>query len=102
DPLVIDRQVDRYRKGKRTLIAACDTYGVTLGQAHDAGEDAIAAGRVAQTIAERYANRLPDTLEELHSQQVEWARAQAENFQEFMRKKRDPSFIADGRWPIQI
>ncbi len=32
DPYTIDRSVDRYRKGKRTLEAVCGRYGVPLGQ----------------------------------------------------------------------
>ena len=54
DPLVIDKAVDRYRRGKRTLTAAAEHYGVALPNAHDAGADAVAAGRVAQAIARAY------------------------------------------------
>ncbi|EQD44431.1 DNA polymerase III subunit epsilon, partial [mine drainage metagenome] len=43
DPLVLDKQMDRYRPGKRTLTAACAHYGVALGRAHDAEVDALAA-----------------------------------------------------------
>ena len=59
DPLVIDKAVDRYRKGKRTLEAAAAFYGVPLDDAHDAGADAIAAGRVAQAIAREHGAALP-------------------------------------------
>jgi len=41
DPLVIDRAMDRYRKGKRTLEAAAEYYGVELMDAHDAEADAV-------------------------------------------------------------
>lgn len=101
DPLIIDKQVDRYRKGKRTLIATAQHYGVELGNAHDAGEDAIASGRVLQKIAMKYRTTLPAELEQLHAQQVAWARAQAESFQEYMRRARDPHFVADGDWPVR-
>lgn len=101
DPLVMDKQLDRYRKGKRTLTAATEHYGVTIEQAHDAGEDAIAAGRVLQAIARKYAADLPGELDELHAAQVSWARAQAENFQAYMRRVKDPAFVADGDWPIR-
>lgn len=101
DPLILDKQLDRYRKGKRTLEFVCSHYGVPLGLAHDAGEDAIAAGRVAQAIARKYAHMLPAEAHELHLAQVEWAATQAANFQEYMRRVRDPNFIADGSWPIR-
>lgn len=99
DPLVIDKAVDRYRKGKRTLEVTSAFYGVTLEGAHDAGADAIAAGRVAQAIARKHAQALPGTLAELHASQIEWSRQQAESFQEYMRRARDPLFIAEGGWP---
>ena len=28
DPLIIDKQLDKYRKGKRTLTAVCEVYNV--------------------------------------------------------------------------
>ena len=102
DPLVIDKQVDRYRRGKRTLEVVAAHYGVSLGLAHDAGEDAIAAGRVAQTLARRYADVLPADAGTLHDAQVEWCAAQAANFQDYMRRVKDPSFVADGAWPLRV
>lgn len=99
DPLVIDKAVDRYRKGKRTLEAAAAFYGVPLDDAHDAGADAIAAGRVAQAIAREHSAALPATAEALHEQQVTWAAEQAASFQQYMRANRDPGFTADGSWP---
>lgn len=101
DPLVIDKQVDRYRKGKRTLEAVTAYYGVALSNAHDAGEDAIAAGRVMQAQALRYAHVLPEQVMELHEQQVGWAKAQADNFQEYMRRVKDSTFVAEGGWPLR-
>ena len=40
DPLVLDKAVDRFRKGKRTLEITTGVYGVALDDAHDAGADA--------------------------------------------------------------
>lgn len=99
DPLLIDKQFDRYRKGKRTLVAVAAHHGVEIGNAHDAGDDAIAAGRVLQKLASKYADVIPAELDELHRAQIAWAAAQAANFQEYMRRVRDPNFVADGRWP---
>ena len=101
DPLVIDKQVDRFRKGKRTLDVVAQHYGVELGIAHDAGEDAVAAGRVAQSIARKFAAALPEDAPLLHQAQVGWAAAQAASFQEYMRRVRDAAFVADGPWPIR-
>jgi DNA polymerase III subunit epsilon len=101
DPFVLDKQVDRYRKGKRTLTAAAEVYGVGLTDAHDAGADAIAAGRVAQAIARRYPDELAFEAQELHDAQVGWCAEQAERFQAYMREKRDPGFTSSGGWPIR-
>ncbi|WP_374202513.1 3'-5' exonuclease [Curtobacterium sp. VKM Ac-2922] len=99
DPLVIDKALDTYRKGKRTLEAAAELYGVDLSDAHDAGADAIAAGRVAQAIAAKFPDDLTISAEELHRKQVAWCADQAASFQQYMRAKRDPAFTADTRWP---
>jgi DNA polymerase-3 subunit epsilon len=99
DPLVIDKAVDTYRKGKRTLEAASELYGVALTDAHDAGADAIAAGRVAQAIAGKFPDQLGISAEELHRLQVGWCSDQATSFQEYMRRAKNPQFTADGRWP---
>ena len=99
DPLVLDKAVDRYRKGKRTLTAAAEHYGVVLIAAHDAGADAIAAGHVAQAIARRFPAELALTVTELHERQIVWCAEHAESFQDYMRRTKDPSFTTSGAWP---
>lgn len=99
DPLVIDKAVDRFRKGKRTLEVTSAFYGVALEDAHDSGSDAIAAGRVAQAIARAHSSALPVTAPELHALQIVWCLQQAASFQDYMRKGRDPEFVASGGWP---
>ncbi|QBR74458.1 3'-5' exonuclease [Microbacterium sediminis] len=101
DPLVIDKTVDRYRKGKRTLDVVAAHYAVALDAAHEASADAIAAGRVALAIAERYADALPDTVEELHTRQIGWARAQAESLTEYFVRIGRIDAVVDGSWPIR-
>lgn len=101
DPLVIDKQVDKYRKGKRTLEAASAFYGVSLEGAHDASVDAIAAGRVAQAIGRKFAAELAMTANELHDAQVTWAAAQAASFAEWRRGQGLAVFPGDGVWPVR-
>ncbi|MFK4729377.1 exonuclease domain-containing protein [Agromyces mediolanus] len=101
DPLVIDKAVDRYRRGKRTLTAAAAHYGVELVDAHDAGADATAAGRVAQAIARAYPEVAALAAAELHERQVEWARLQAESYQDWRRRNGEPEFVAVGAWPLR-
>jgi DNA polymerase-3 subunit epsilon len=101
DPLVIDRAVDTYRKGKRTLGMAAAHYLVALDESHRADADAIAAGRVAQAILRQHEETLTGDAQWLHDQQIEWARAWAENYQKFRRGSGDPSFVASGAWPVR-
>lgn len=101
DPLVLDKQLDRYRKGKRTLEVVSAHYGVTLDAAHDAGADAIAAGHVAQAIARKYHDELPEDVMTLHELQKGWAAEQAASLQEYLRRVRDPNTVVDAAWPIR-
>lgn len=101
DPLVIDKAVDKYRRGKRTLAITASHYGVSLVGAHDAGADAVAAGRVAQAIARAYPAELGIDVEELHRLQVRWCQEQAEDFQAYIRRVKDPFFTTTGGWPCR-
>jgi len=101
DPLVIDKAVDRYRKGKRTLEAASAHYGVVLDGAHDAGVDAIAAGHVARAIGAAHAAAMPATVDDLHTAQAAWHDQQADGFESYMRTQRDQHFTADRGWPVR-
>lgn len=65
DPLVLDRHVDRYRKGKRTLEAAARVYGVELDGAHRAGADVTATIAVVRKIAAAEPGLAGLTLDEL-------------------------------------
>jgi len=101
DPLVIDKAVDRYRRGKRTLTATAQHYGVVLPNAHDAGADAVAAGRVAQAIARAYPELAAIAVAELHERQVGWCREQAESYQTWRRANGEPEFTTSGAWPVR-
>jgi len=99
DPIILDKQVDRYRKGKRTLDLTAAFYEVPLIDAHDAGADAIAAARVAQAIGARYPE-LPKSPLDLHRAQIGWAAEQQASFARYMREKVDPKWTSDRpAWP---
>lgn len=101
DPLVIDKFVDTYRSGKRTLGVAAKTYGVSLDDAHNATADAVAAGRVAQAIAKRYAGKLPDDVAVLHNSQIEWSASQDASYEKF-RRGSAPEFTVQRGWPVKL
>lgn len=102
DPLVIDKFKDKYRKGKRRLENAAEFYKVPLDDAHNATADAVAAGRVAQAIARRWADELPATASELHDAQVEWSGILDADFESYMRRSVNPDFTATRGWPLKL
>jgi DNA polymerase-3 subunit epsilon len=101
DPLVLDKFVDQYRSGKRTLQAAASVYGVQLSDAHNATADAIAAGKVAQAIARKYASKLPADVIELHDAQKIWSVQQDDSY-EIFRRKSSPDFTVVRGWPVKL
>ncbi|MBC2877521.1 MULTISPECIES: 3'-5' exonuclease [Streptomyces] len=101
DPLTIDRAVDRYRKGRRTLGAVCAEYGVVLDAAHEAGADALAAVRVARAIAERHPGIGEADLADLHRSQVRWYGEWAAGYQAWLRRQGQEGAVVDGRWPLR-
>lgn len=101
DGHVIDKALDKFRKGKRTLTATCEHYGVRLDGAHDATQDALAAARVAWVLAERYPDQVQIDLRQLHGQQVAWRAEQASSLQAYFRRQGKPDAVVEGGWPIQ-
>lgn len=86
DVLVLDKAVDRYRRGRRTLTALCQTYGVRTDGAHDSTHDALAAARVAWKIAHRHPKIGGEDLRVLHDAQIGWAAGQAASFAAYLRR----------------
>ncbi|MFE7130959.1 3'-5' exonuclease [Streptomyces sp. NPDC057638] len=101
DPYTIDRAVDRYRKGKRTLEAVCAEYGVALTTAHDATSDATAAVRVARALAARHTKVAAMTAAELHEHQITWYATWAKDFESFLRRKGERDAHVDPHWPLR-
>jgi DNA polymerase-3 subunit epsilon len=56
---------------------------------------------VAQALARMHADVLAVEAAELHRRQVDWCSEQAADFQEYMRRVRDPEFTTSGAWPIR-
>ena len=100
DPLTVDRAVDRYRKGSRTLQAVCREYGVVLEDAHEAGADALAAVRVARALALRHPRLAEVEPWELHRRQIGWYQQWAAGYQRWLRRS-EPDAVVDGGWPLR-
>jgi DNA polymerase-3 subunit epsilon len=100
DPLIIDRALDRYRKGSRTLEAQCTHYGVAIENAHDACADAAAAMEVARVQAGRFPEVAEASLADLHARQAEWKAAAEADFAAY-KARRGESFTPEPGWPIR-
>jgi DNA polymerase-3 subunit epsilon len=100
DPLVIDKHVDKYRKGKRTLHALCAHYGVSLDDAHDARADAVAAARVVRRMGEKHQLVGVMPLADLHDLQVRAAAEQSVALQAYLRRTADPTAVVEPAWPL--
>jgi DNA polymerase-3 subunit epsilon len=103
DPFIIDKHVDPYRAGKRTLTHLCGHYQVALDSAHDSAADAIAAARVAWRLGSTRPELAAMDKEELHHAQVKWAKEQAESLAEHFRTTPGKERQADsvrGEWPL--
>ncbi|WP_430295661.1 3'-5' exonuclease [Sinomonas sp. B1-1] len=98
DPYVINKQVERFRRGKRTLGALCEQYGVILDDAHTSAADALAAAQLLDAMASRFPE-LHKPAPHLHKSQVEWSAAQAADFQAYLRKTK-PTAVVEGDWPV--
>ncbi|MFE1952073.1 MULTISPECIES: 3'-5' exonuclease [Streptomyces] len=101
DPRVLDKHLDRYRKGRRTLTDLCAHYEVELADAHDAAADALAALDVVRAVGRRFATRL-DRLSpaELHTLQAVWHAAQARGLQAWFARSGTPEPV-DPAWPLR-
>ncbi|MFF2568514.1 hypothetical protein [Streptomyces sp. NPDC058084] len=72
DPLVLDRHVDRYRPGRRSLRAVAEWYGVPHASPGDPASDAGAALLVARAVAECHPPLARLSRPALHTEQVLW------------------------------
>jgi DNA polymerase-3 subunit epsilon len=101
DPHVLDKRFDTYRKGKRTLTATCEAYGLFMEHAHAADADAIAACRLLFKLASKYNLPAEFTLDEIHEAQIEWRAEQAASLADYFRRKGQDASDVDGSWPLK-
>ena len=100
DPFVLDKQLDKFRRGSRTLMATAPLYDVALTdeEAHGAQADAIAAGRIALKIITTDLAQF--TLPALRKMQTGWSREQRSSLKNYKRRNGEPDFDLDLNWPL--
>ena len=107
DPLVIDKTIDKYRKGKRNLASAADRYKVALVSAHTAKDDAVAAGHVGLAMLRYFVAQdkpvvpFPDSAQSLHDQQAKWADEIEASYAKW-RQTDVPDYKPVFGWPVKL
>ena len=101
DPLVLDRAVDRYRKGKRRLGDMCRVYDVQVDATlHTAEVDVAATLDVLEEMARVYPSLARMSLNELVPFQARAHRAWAESFNRWLARQNPDRPGADTSWPL--
>jgi DNA polymerase III subunit epsilon len=100
DPLVLDRSLDRFRKGKRKLGDLCAHYGVLdSGNLHTADVDVLATLDVLEAMARAFPELADQDLDSLHRHQISAHRAWAENFNDWRARQGHVGAGASTAWP---
>lgn len=97
DPYVLDKHFS-FRKGKRTLVAMAEFYGIPFEDAHNSTADSVASAKVLRAIVEKY--DITHTPEELFDFQVTAKRKQSLSLQSYFRKTNPETIVYTG-WPYR-
>jgi DNA polymerase III subunit epsilon len=99
DPLVIDRGLFPYRRGRRTLTALAEHYRVEQGKAHSSDGDALTAARVLWRQASL--PQLADlTIEQMQTWQAEQHAEWAGQF-EMWKRSQGANVTVNREWPVR-
>ncbi|MDO4898521.1 MAG: 3'-5' exonuclease [Rothia sp. (in: high G+C Gram-positive bacteria)] len=99
DPLVINKHVHKFKKGKRTLEVLAAEYGVELENAHTSKDDALAAERLLTAMSFEY-EEIEQPATSLHQLQIGWAKEQADELQEYFNRIGKQADVS-GDWPVR-
>lgn len=115
DPLVLDKAIDKFRKGSRKLVDTAAHYDVTvLENAHDAGADCEMTGQVTLKLL-KHPKLAGFTFAQLHSKTRASKAEQSASFREYRIKQAcliqdaDERAVAladaetiSGEWPMKV
>ncbi|OAH64081.1 DNA polymerase III subunit epsilon [Dietzia cinnamea] len=100
DPYVVDRAVDPFRKGKRTLEALCGQHGVRLDAAHEAAADALAAARLAWKMLGTQQELSGCDWRESNARQARWHEARQRDFAAYLERCGKDACDVNTLWPM--
>ena len=99
DPFVVDKEKNKFRKGKRTLENVCAHYNVPLDNAHEATADAVAAARVAWKLTREFPELVEMTSDELTLAQSTWYYQSQVELQAWFEKQGKNTSV-NNSWPF--
>lgn len=97
DPLVIDKQFDKYRPGSRRLADVARLHGVEEREAHDVVGDIRMSIDLARALLQRHGS--PDSWRHVHHAQIGWRKEQQMSFAAYKAKRNQPGDFDLG-WPF--
>ena len=101
DPLVLDRMVDRFRKGKRRLGDLTEVYGVRVASSlHTAEVDVEATLDVLEAMVDAHPQLADLPREDLVSTQAQAHRKWAESFNRWLARQDPGRPGASLSWPL--
>lgn len=107
DPLVMDRALEPYRKGKRTLGVVASLNGYDLDNAHEASADVLATLHVVRRLTPKLIDHMEkkfdaevESFQDLMMIQSSLYRSQMDNLESYFRRS-DPDKRINKSWPFQ-
>lgn len=98
DPLVIDRALDKYRKGSRRLEDTARFYKVELKGAHGAQADATAALSIMRALIEAYPQLKSIDMPTMQKMQADWYAEWRDHINEYWEQTGKTDRVT-GNWP---
>jgi len=105
DPLVIDKAVDKYRKGSRKLTDTAKLYGYDLTNAHESTADVLATLHITRQLGKWFKPEM--TIEILQEFQKDAKLEQATSLEKYLRSTPDEDgndrsdLVLNKEWPFQ-
>ncbi len=93
---MVDRALDKFRKGKRTLGIVCEHYQVSLDNAHNSDADAWGAAQLAKRLADVYPQLRTTPVDELMALQTK----RQQSFREYLERIGQDPRTVETEWPL--
>lgn len=107
DPLIMDNELDPYRKGGRKLGTVAKLYGYDLENAHNAEADVLAVIEIAKQIVPKFIKHMEgkfgqevSSFEDLMIIQSALYRSQKTRLEGYFRKSKGSDFTINKSWPM--